>query len=435
MDDKATRAARTLVRRFVDEYPDEAARQLESASAVEAVRILGTARPDRSAAVLEQMTPDSAAKVIETADESQVRHLATGIDPAILASLLSRIDEETRNTILDAFGKAQAAELRALMMYPPDTAGSLMDPQVMTFHPETSVEEALRKLRQVGRGRIYDVFVVGPDSGLAGSVPLQDIAVSPPDTKLADLVRPSPSVMAMESREQITETLEAHKVTTLAVVNLDNRLLGVIRHETLLEAAQAEATLDIQTMVGVSRRERALSKVSFAVRKRLPWLNINLATAFLAAGVVGMFEDTIAQFTALAVLLPVVAGQSGNTGSQALAVTMRGLALREIRTGQWLRVATKEVMVALFNSVVIAAVTAAAVYVWSGSGGLALVIGSSMIVSMVAAGLAGAVIPMLLTWLGQDPAQSSSIILTTVTDVAGFLSFLGIARLLSPMLV
>jgi magnesium transporter len=241
--------------------------------------------------------------------------------------------------------------------------------------------------------------------------------------------------MAMESREQITETLEAHKVTTLAFVNLDNRLLGVIRHETLLVAAQAEATLDIQTMVGVSRRERALSKVSFAVRKRLPWLNINLATAFLAAGVVGMFEDTIAQFTALAVLLPVVAGQSGNTGSQALAVTMRGLALREIRTSQWLRVATKEVLVALFNSVVIAAVTAAAVYVWSDSGGLALVIGSSMIVSMVAAGLAGAVIPMLLTWLGQDPAQSSSIILTTVTDVAGFLSFLGIASLLSSMLV
>jgi magnesium transporter len=349
--------------------------------------------------------------------------------------LLSRIAEGTRNTILEAFGKAQAAELRALMTYPPDTAGSLMDPQVITFHPETSVEETLRKLRRVGRGRIYDVFVVGTDGSLAGSVPLQDIAVSPQDTQLADLVRPSPSVMAMESREQITETLEAHKVTTLAVVNLDNRLLGVIRHETLLVAAQAEATLDIQTMVGVSRRERALSKVSFAVRKRLPWLNINLATAFLAAGVVGMFEDTIAQFTALAVLLPVVAGQSGNTGSQALAVTMRGLALREIRTSQWFRVATKEVLVALFNSVVIAAVTAAAVYVWSDSGGLALVIGSSMIVSMVAAGLAGAVIPMLLTWLGQDPAQSSSIILTTVTDVAGFLSFLGIARLLSSMLV
>jgi magnesium transporter len=223
-------------------------------------------------------------------------------------------------------------------------------------------------------------------------------------------------------------------LTTLAVVNLDNRLLGVIRHETLLAAAQAEATLDIQTMVGVSRQERALSRVSFAVRKRLPWLNINLATAFLAAGVVGAFEDTIARFTALAVLLPVVAGQSGNTGSQALAVTMRGLALREIRSRQWLRVASKEVSVALLNGITIALVTAAAVYFWSGSGGLSLVIGISMVLSMVAAGFAGAVIPMILTALGQDPAQSSSIILTTVTDVSGFFSFLGIARLLSGML-
>jgi magnesium transporter len=356
------------------------------------------------------------------------------MDPSVLASLLSRLDGESKDRILHRFSKAEGTELRDLMNYPPETAGSLMDPQVMVFRPETTVEEALEKLRQSPKRRIYDVFTIGPSGSLAGSIPLQDIAAAPLDKRLVELTRTSPSVLAMESREQISQLLETYKVTSLAVVDLDNRLLGVIRHETLLAAAQAEATLDIQTMVGVSRRERALSTASFAVRKRLPWLNINLATAFLAAGVVGLFEQTIAQFTALAVLLPVVAGQSGNTGSQALAVTMRGLALREIRTQQWLRVAVKEVAVAFYNSIVIAAVTAAAVYFWSGSAGLSLVIGSSMILSMVAAGLAGAVIPMILTGLGQDPAQSSSIILTTVTDVAGFLSFLGIASLFSPML-
>jgi magnesium transporter len=320
------------------------------------------------------------------------------------------------------------------MTYAPDTAGSLMDPRALTFRPETAVEEALMKLRQSGRGRIYDVFIVDAEGTLAGSVSLQDIALSAPGKLLIDLRRTAPSVLATESREEISDLLETHRLTTLAVVNLDNHLLGVIRHETLLAAAQAEATLDIQTMVGVSRQERALSRVSFAVRKRLPWLNINLATAFLAAGVVGIFEDTIARFTALAVLLPVVAGQSGNTGSQALAVTMRGLALREVRARHWLRVATKEVSVALLNGAAIALVTAVVVYLWSSSAGLSLVIGVSMILSMTAAGLAGAVIPMLLTALGQDPAQSSSIILTTVTDVAGFLSFLGIASLLSGML-
>jgi magnesium transporter len=170
------------------------------------------------------------------------------------------------------------------------------------------------------------------------------------------------------------------------------------------------------------------------VRARLPWLEINLLTAFLASAVVGLFEPTIAAFTALAVLLPVVAGQSGNTGAQALAVTMRGLALREIRVAQWARVVRKETAVAFFNGWAVALTTALGVFVWSRSPGLALVIGSSMVISMVAAGLAGAAIPIVLTSIGRDPAQSSSIILTTVTDVVGFFSFLGIATMLSGML-
>ena len=145
-------------------------------------------------------------------------------------------------------------------------------------------------------------------------------------------------------------------------------------------------------------------------------------------------EGIIAKFTALAVLLPIVAGQSGNTGAQALAVTMRGLALREIRPRHWLRVTFKEVNVAFFNGIAVALTTSLGVYVWSRSIGLALVIGISMIISMVAAGLSGAVIPMILLAFGQDPAQSSSIILTTVTDVVGFFSFLGLATLLASML-
>jgi len=188
------------------------------------------------------------------------------------------------------------------------------------------------------------------------------------------------------------------------------------------------------TMVGASEQERALSSPLFAVRKRLPWLQINLLTAFLAASVVGLFEDTIARVTALAVLLPVVAGQSGNTGAQALAVTMRGLALREVRTRQWLLVASKEAVAGAGNGIAVSLTTAFAVYLWSQSPGLTLVIGISMVLSMTLAGLSGAIIPMALTALRQDPAQSSSIILTTVTDVVGFFSFLGIATLLMGML-
>jgi magnesium transporter len=163
-------------------------------------------------------------------------------------------------------------------------------------------------------------------------------------------------------------------------------------------------------------------------------LQVNLATAFLASMVVGLFEETIAQITILAIFLPVVAGQSGNTGSQALAVTMRGLALREIRISQWFRVAKKELLVGFINGIAVAATTGLIVFFWASSLGIAIVIAISMVLSMMIAGFSGAVIPMALKAIGQDPATSSSIILTTVTDIAGFLSFLGLATALASIL-
>jgi magnesium transporter len=210
--------------------------------------------------------------------------------------------------------------------------------------------------------------------------------------------------------------------------------MGIVRYQRLFEAVESEAMADMQKMVGASEDERALSPAMFSVRKRLPWLHINLLTAFLAAAVVSVFESLIAQFTALAVLLPVVAGQSGNAGSQALAVTMRGLALREIGTREWRPVLSKEIRVGAVDGLALAVTCGAAVWLWSQSVGLALVIGVAMVMSMVAAGISGALVPIVLTRLGQDPATASSIILTTVTDVAGFISFLGTAALLSFML-
>ena len=208
----------------------------------------------------------------------------------------------------------------------------------------------------------------------------------------------------------------------------------MIRNHALIDAAKADVSQDVQSLFGAGREERALSKVSFAVKKRLPWLQINLVTAFLAASVVAIFEDTISKITVLAVFLPVVAGQSGNTGSQALAVTMRGLALREISVSQWFVVARKEILVGVINGVAVAITTSLVVFFWASSLGLAIVIGISMILSMAIAGLSGALVPMILQSMGQDPASSSSIILTTVTDIVGFLSFLGLATLLASVL-
>ncbi|MEO7743413.1 MAG: magnesium transporter, partial [Usitatibacter sp.] len=228
--------------------------------------------------------------------------------------------------------------------------------------------------------------------------------------------------------------LQQKPITEVPVVNVDGRFVGVIRHAALVSAIEQASSVDIQTMVGASRDERALSSPLFAVRKRLPWLQINLLTAFLAAAVVALFEDTIAKFTALAVLMPVVAGQSGNTGAQALAVTMRGLVLREISLRHWPRVLAKEAGAGLTNGIAVAATTGLAVYFWSGSTVLVTIIASAMVIAMTIAGMAGALVPIALRRFGLDPAQSSSIVLTTITDITGFFSFLGIATMLASRL-
>jgi magnesium transporter len=435
MESFSPNARQILVQGFFRLYPGEAAGHLNRLQPDETLRLLQAEPAPISAKVLLRLNPDVAARLIKPMSDELFRRLFISIDPVRGAIILARLDENAVQQRLAMLPETLAKEYSELMSYPPDSAGHLMDPRVASFSPNDTIEYVLERIRAIGDRRIIDICLVDEEGALVAVVPLQDIAIAQPRQRLSELVHREPiTVNMMDPREDIVQLLEDRKLTSLPVVSLDRKLLGIIRYDALVAAAQREASQDLQSMFGAGKDERALSRVSFAVRKRLPWLEINLATAFLAATVVGLFEDTIAKMTALAVFLPVVAGQSGNTGSQALAVTMRGLALREIRTRHWFRVARKEVSVGFINGVVIAISTSLVVYIWMSSMGLAVVIGSSMVFSMVIAGLSGAVIPMILKAFGQDPAQSSSIILTTVTDVVGFMSFLGLATLLAGIL-
>ncbi|MGW8321436.1 MAG: magnesium transporter [Thermodesulfobacteriota bacterium] len=430
-----TGAAQALIRGYLQQYPREAARLVDSLRPEDAIRYLRDEPSSTAAIVFLSLNPDFATELITEMEQDLFRVLFTTIDPARGAPLLARLDEDAAETRLAQMPEQVAREYRELLAYPQNTAGCLMDPRVTAFRADETVENALKRIRSVRNRRILDICVVDDDSTLLATLPLQEVAIAEPESRLGEIVQGQPvSTHVMSPREEVVELLEQKRLASLPVVDLDGKLLGIIRYDALVTAAKQEATEDLQAMFGAGRDERALSKASFAIRKRLPWLEINLATAFLAAAVVGLFEDTIARITALAVFLPVVAGQSGNTGSQALAVTMRGLALREVRTRHWFRIARKEVAVGFVNGVAVAVTTSLVAYLWMRSFGLSAVIGAAMVFSMVIAGLAGAVIPVILKAVGQDPAQSSSIILTTVTDVVGFMSFLGLATLLSTML-
>ena len=420
---------------FFSRYPAAAIDAFEPLETSDQVAVLERQPVAATLPVWERISPDIGRRLLAELSPPVAAETMRSLDPGRLARLLAAFDDGEREELLALLGDRTAKEVRSLLQYPPDRAGAMMDTRVHLFRQAGTVADMRARLRQDRKPGRTGCFVVDPDNRLAGWVDMQAIALAEPGDRVGDLIRPvAGAVDPMATSEEVGEFLDRHPLADLAVVDGDGRLLGAIRHASVVEAELERASLGIQTMVGVSRDERATSAVPFAVRKRLPWLEINLVTAFVAAAVVGLFESTIAQYTALAVLLPVVAGQSGNTGAQALAVTMRGLALREIRASQWFRVVSKEANVGLLNGVAVALTTALGVYVWSGSDGLAYIIAASMVISMAIAGIAGAAIPILLTTLGQDPAQSSSIVLTTITDVAGFFSFLGIATLLAGMI-
>lgn len=420
---------------FFTDYPAEAARTLETFAAAESLALLRKTSGRNVATLLSHMSPPVAAEILAAMPRDMARRTLPELTPNLAAGLLQRLEEDRRAALLKQLPVRAAEEIRAFMVYPPEAVGSLMDPRAFVLPEDLTVEEAIGQVRTRAPRDLYELYVIDRTQHLVGLISLRDLLLTDPDERLESVMRRDvSSIHPMENREEIVQLFAERKLLTIPVVDLDNRLLGVIRNQDIFQAGQEDATADLQTMVGASRDERALSPVWFSVRKRLPWLEVNLVTAFLAAFVVGLFEDTIARYTALAVLLPVVAGQSGNTGAQSLAVVMRGLALRDIRPAQWLRVGVKEFNVAFINALAVAATTGLAVYAWSHSGGLALVIMTSMVASMCIAGLAGAVIPVTLQAMKQDPAQSSSIVLTTVTDVSGFFSFLGLATAFSNLL-
>jgi len=420
---------------FISQFPEEAAHACESYPPQEVLQVLRDNPGHDAAKILSAMTPSLAAEIFGTMNLDLLQDVITHSSPTLVASLLQRLPGEQRQEILASLPLALSADIAPFLEYPEDSVGLLMDVKFFALPEDLTVEEAIRQVRMHAPRQLNAIYIIDRQQILVGQLPLRDLFLAPSHKTLGALMnRELPTIHPLENQEQVVEICDEWKVITIPVTDLDGRLLGIISNQDIIQVEIEEATISMQTMVGVSKDERALSPPWFAIRKRLPWLQINLLTAFLAAFVVGLFEDTIAKFTALAVLLPVVAGQSGNTGAQALAVVMRGLALRDIRPSQWLRVTLKESYVALANGVAVAATTCTAVYIWSSSWGLTMVIGVSMVISMLMAGFSGAIIPIVLKSLKQDPAQSSSIILTTVTDVAGFFSFLGLATIFSSFL-
>ncbi len=438
----------SMLRVFVELHPEDAARACESLEPADSVRLMDRLPVRVAGELLERLAPHVAGALVEKLEPARRAELLAAVGPRTGSTILQHVEPIKRQEVIDSLPDGTARIFSELLQYPEETAGGIMEPRVASLPIDLTAQQAITTIRKTPREVLHYLYVTSRDGTLVGVLNMRDLLLASPRDPIEKIVfRNVLSVPATMDREEVVNLMKDRGFLAMPVVDAEGRLIGVVKHDEVLQAGQLEAFEDMQKIVGAGGDERALSPVGVVVQSRLPWLLVNLLTAFLAAAVVGQFEWIIGQIAALAVLLPVVAGQGGNTGSQSLAVVMRGLALREIVPGVKKRVIIKEAMGGLINGIAVAVVTAIAVFVWrwlkydpatspsTEPFGLALVIGLAMIVNMAAAALSGAVIPLILKALGRDPAQSSSIFLTTVTDVVGFASFLGFAVAFQGMLM
>ena len=420
----------SVIKKLIEEDHMMVARIIESLDDSEALDVMKAIPPLQSVKVIYDLQPSLVASFLIQLPDEFFEGIVDNLDPQKISDIILSLPDEMRDNLLEKTPEKKKRLIRELLTFPEDSVGRIMSRDYPAFRVDIKVMDVINRIRFMARRKasFAYAYVVDSDHRLVGILRMFDLLAASRDATVGAIMRKEVfSIDSFSSIEQAANYLKVHRYSAAPVVNSENRLLGIVKAEKLIQEAWEDIGEDIQKMVGVAPEERTFSSIWFSLRKRLPWLNVNLATAFAAAGVIAVFEDIIHQITALAIFLPVVAGQGGNAGAQTLAVVMRGLVMREISKGRFKGLILKEGILGTLNGIIIGLITAVIAWMWKGNPYLGIVVGLGMIVNMVAAGFAGAIIPIVMKKLGIDPAQSSSIILTTITDIVGFFAFLSFA--------
>ena len=387
---------------------------------------------------LTRAAPREAAKLLMRIPDEIAASALSLVNPALTVDILSYLPEEHRRRIAAAEQSGRGEQWLKDREYPPHTVGRQMDKPLAVFSPDTTVAEAIERLRElVKRARLHLAFVTERDGKLLGVFAFRELLFAPPDAPVSSLMNPDVMTLSTDmSMLDATKAIILRHHAAYPVTDEAGRLVGMIRARTIFEQEAIDLSAQAGKMVGVDSEERVSTSWWRSFRFRHPWLQLNLLTAFVAAGVVSVFQDTLDRIVVLAVFLPVLAGQSGNTGCQALAVTLRGLALGEIDRMQ-AKSMIKEAWVGILNGLFVGLVAGIGMYFFARSQGsdgpfvLGLCVFLAMIISCALSGISGATIPLVLKKLGADPATASSIFLTTATDVVSMGAFLGLASILT----
>ncbi len=418
-------------------HPADIADDLQQLPVDEAVARLRAMPTEIASEVLTELDENTTASITAELTSDEISHLLEELPHDEAADIAAELTPDQQFEVLSQLDPPESAKVTQLMRYEEDSAGGIMKDEFIAIAGETTIDEALRIIRKRGEdefeGTSY-VYVVDDAGKLAGIISIRDLVFRPPSRRIRDVMSKDVRHVRVDAdQEEVARLFSQYHYMALPVVERDGCLVGVVEANQVIDVLREEATEDMQLMVGVSGEESAFTPWRRSLGMRMPWLLINLVTAFAAAGVIAFFEDTIARWTALAVFLPIIAGQGGNSGMQTLTVTIRSMALGELKSGQARRVVMKEMTIGILNGLAIGLVVGLIGLVWQGSFLMGVIVALAMFMNTLAAAAAGTAIPLALRAAKIDPALSSSIFLTTVTDVAGFFFFLGLATLLIPL--
>ena len=387
-----------------------------------------------------ELDPEAGAALLATRSAEEIAKLAQEIPSDDAAALIDYLPEELSAAVLDLMRPKESGVVENLLEYAERTAGRIMNPHVFALNEDMTVGEAITEL-QGNRDveMVFYLYVVDERRHLVGVVSLRRLLLVSPETPLkrimtADLI----SARVDMDQEEVARQVAAYNLLAIPVVDEENKLVGTITVDDVIDVIKDEATEDIYRLAGVSGDERAFTPARESLRKRLPWLSVNLATAFIASAVVALFTtpgSVIDTLPYLAALMPIVAGMGGNAGTQTLTVIVRGIALGELTWTNSRKALTKEVLVGIGNGVATGILAALIVWIWRGNPMLGVVLAMAMIINMFVAALAGTLVPLGLRAANVDPALASSVFITTMTDVFGFLSFLGLAAVFARQLM
>ena len=421
------------VKRMLDTLtPGEIARVLESLPPAKRSVVWGLVDPDDDGEVLVHVADEVRDGLLAEMDSEELRSALTTLDVDDLADLVDDLPSQLTEELLRGMDREHRDRLEQVLSYPEDSAGRLMNTDVVTVRADVAVDVVLRFLRM--RGELPEhtdhLFVVNRNGRYIGRVALTLLLTSDPERTIAEIVDDSrPALNATASLDAVAEEFENHRYVSAPVIDADNRLVGRITVDDVIDLVRDRAEHDLMSMAGLTEEEDMFAPVAAASRRRAIWLGINLLTAFLAAAVIGKFEATLEQIVALAVLMPVVASMGGVAGTQTLTLIVRGLALGQVSWDNARDLLKREIAIGGLNGLLWAVVIALVAWAWFGDWRIALVIGAAIVINLLAAALSGVLIPLLLKRFAVDPALAGGVVLTTVTDVVGFLAFLGLGTL------